>query len=282
MRGAAVAIAVAIWVGTGCGGGDGGPGGPADGAVRDGGGGADAARADGGTVHSDGGGLDGGGDAGGGAAADAGADAGPVSMPCTAEGECDPFDPESCPDGQSCRAEGGSGSTACMDLIDAPKAEGEACDTPLDCGPGLLCLIFGDEGARCHRMCPEGSIGFCGSGQACLGTVGHPCIRVCRPIPEPCDIYAQDCDDPDDTCTFARNPETGEPYTGCRPAGTQGHGEPCGGDAGTCGHGLVCIREGSETTCHHVCGPDGGEPECTVSGEECTGFARSWRVPYCR
>ncbi len=286
---------VAVWLGcvawlalgVGCGGEDdvprprdGGPGRDAmgmdaSGGTDGGGGGSDAGpETDGG-----GSGADGGADEDGGPATDGGTDGGPVSMPCTAAGDCDPFDATSCPDGQSCRP-ATSGASECMDIDASPAGEDEPCTTGQGCAPGLLCLDFGG-GFTCQRMCPEGSIGFCGDGKACFGSIGHTCIRICRPIPEPCDIFAQDCADPDDTCTFTRHPETDAPYTGCRPAGTLGHGDECGA-AGSCGHGLVCIRAGSTTTCHHVCGPDGADPQCTVDGEECTGFARTWMVPFCQ
>jgi len=224
---------------------------------------------------TDGGGTDAAGDDGGGGEEDGG----PVSMPCTAMGDCDPFDPTACPDGEACHPN--PSGTECAELTARTVGEGEECSARADCAPGLLCLDFGD-GFSCNRMCPEGSIGFCGEDKGCFGTIGDAGVRICRPIPEPCDIYAQDCPDPDDTCTFTRDPETDEPYTGCRPAGEQGHGEPCGGDDGSCDRGLVCIRGGDgSTSCHHVCDPD-GEPDCTAGDETCDGFAETWMVGYCR
>ena len=280
---------VAAWmaaVGMACGGDDDVGPGPGDGGTMDatggdGGGGDSGPRDDSGGVDGggvDGGGVDGGGSDGG--AGDAAADGGPVSMPCTPTGDCDPFDPSACPDGQSCRPSTVSG-TSCQAIIASPVSEGETCATAQDCAPGLLCLNFGD-GFTCERLCPDGSIGFCSDGQACTGTIGDACVQVCRPTPTPCDIYAQDCADPDDTCSFVRHPETTTPYTGCRPAGTQGHGDPCGGMDGTCGHSLVCVREGDVVSCHYVCDPDGGDPTCTEAGEACTGFARTWMVGYCQ
>ncbi len=211
---------------------------------------------------------------------DAGAvDGGPVSMPCMAMGDCDPFDPSACMAGQKCQVT--ATGTACVDLtMDPPLGRGATCGVDTECGPGLWCLSFGD-GFECMPMCPNGSIGACGADAACIGTVGmEACVRVCRAIPPRCDIYAQDCADPGDMCTFATNPESRENYTGCRPNGTLTLGEACGGDLGTCSRGLVCIREGMETSCRQVCGPDGAAPTC-ASGE-CTGLARSWGVPYCR
>jgi len=256
---------------------DGGPDGAAapDGAPRDGSGGMDAHATSDGGPRSDTGPIPDSGPAPDGS----GADGGPVSMPCMATGACDPFDPGSCP-GETCHP--GTSGTECVPYSTA-GAEGDACASGAECGPGLLCLSFGGSaGFTCHRMCPNGSIGFCAGGKACIGTIGtDTCIRICRPIPAPCDIFAQDCSDSTDTCTLASNPETGEPYTGCRPAGTQGAGDPCGGADGTCGHGLMCIRTDMVAACHQVCGPDGGTPTCSIAGESCSGFARTWMVPYC-
>ncbi len=217
-----------------------------------------------------------------GGAIDGGADAGPVSMPCTAAGTCDPFDPTACPSGESCRPSTTMGVT-CQATTASPAAENAPCASPQDCQQGLLCLDFGaGAGFTCQRMCPDGSIGFCGDGRACIGTLGGPCIRVCRPIAAPCDIYAQDCPDSADTCTFARNPETLAPYTGCLAAGTQASGDPCSGMAGTCDHGLVCIRDADgQPRCHQVCSPS-GTPSCTDATQSCVGMARTWMVSYCR
>jgi hypothetical protein len=253
------------------------------------------------TPAGDGGGIDGGGsdangttdagptdDAPGGDANDPGADSGPaidgsvdaaVRMPCTAAGACDPFDPTSCP-GQACRPT--ATGTMCSDLSATPVAEHGACARDSDCMPGLACLDFADGlGFVCYQMCPEGSTGACGAGAACTGTFGDVCIQACRPTPAPCDIYAQDCASPTDTCTFVRNPETSDPYTGCRPAGMQAEGDPCGGSAGSCGHGLVCISTAGRNTCHQVCDPD-IMPAICPTGEECSGFARTWMVGFCQ
>ncbi|MCB9592026.1 MAG: hypothetical protein H6719_04780 [Sandaracinaceae bacterium] len=205
-------------------------------------------------------------------------DAGPISMPCMATGTCDPFDVASCPAGQKCRVL--PTGAECQDLrMDPPLTEGASCASELDCGPALWCVNF-DGSFVCTAMCPAGSIGACGPDGACIGTVGaETCVRACRPVPARCDIYTQDCADAGDMCTLANDPETGEPYTGCRPNGTVGLDEPCGGSLGRCARGLICIREGADTTCRQVCGPAGGAPTCAAGA--CTGLARTWGVPYC-
>lgn len=216
---------------------------------------------------------------------DAASDLGPVSMPCTAVGACDPFVVDSCGAGFSCRPNPSTGMTECLAIAVDAKVEGAVCTYGGDCQPGLLCLNFGD-GFTCNRMCPRGSLGFCAGEARCFGTIGDTCVQVCRPRPAPCDIYAQDCPRVGDACSLATDPETREPYTGCRVAGTAVHGEPCGGTVGACAGGLICIREsvdgGYASTCKQVCGPDAGAPMCTFSAEACTGFARTWGVAYCR
>lgn len=240
-------------------------------------GGSDAGPAEDGGL-GDGGAGDGG--AGDGGAGDGGLDGGPVSMPCAPTGACDPFDASSCPSGQKCAVT--DMGTACEDLTAAPPlGEGETCTRDSQCGPGTWCVNFGG-GFECAAMCAAGSIGDCGADGACVGRVGaEMCVQVCRPISPRCDIYAQDCADAADACTLASHPETGERYTGCRPAGAQGLGDPCGGGMGTCDRGLICIRESGAATCREVC-REPGPPSCSVAGETCTGNARSWGVTYCR
>lgn len=246
---------------------------PMDGGTPDGGSDVDAEPSDAGASVTDAEATDG-----------SAMDAGPVSMPCMVTGGCDPFSTTSCAAGSLCQP-APDGGTACITGAPTLLAEGATCTFGDECTAGTLCLNFGD-GFKCQRMCPAGSIGFCAGETRCFGTIGDACIRICRPRATPCDIYAQDCMVATDTCTLATDPETGARYTGCRPAGMAGHLDPCGGGAGACGHGLICINEavdgGTASRCRFVCGADGGVPACTSAGEACTGFARSWSVPYCR
>lgn len=204
---------------------------------------------------------------------DTGSDAGP----CVAAGACDPFDPTSC-GAQACRPH--ASGTACEDVSASPAGLGMPCLHVNDCEPGLTCLTFAPEGPLCHRMCPAGSVGACDTGYVCTGTFGDACIDVCRPLPTPCDIYAQDCASATDTCTLVRNAETMMPYTGCRPAGTQDEGMPCGGLSGSCGHGLICVGGASATNCRQVCDPSLPTDPCPAP-TACTGLATTWGVHYC-
>jgi hypothetical protein len=201
------------------------------------------------------------------------------ACPCEPAGECDPFEATPCPGGDACRLS--SAGTECRAVTGTPELEvGEACPLFADadrCEAGTMCLDFG-EGLACHRLCPAGSIGACGSASACLpDVVGDECIGVCRPLAEPCDILAQDCADPDDTCAPASNPETGARYTGCRAAGPRAVTQSCGGGSGSCNHGLACLSG----ICRQVCDPEGGEPSCTVPGHECTATSSSYGFSYC-
>ncbi len=202
-------------------------------------------------------------------------------MPCTAIGACDPFDVSSCPSGQKCRVT--DTGTECQDLtMTPPLGEDETCVRDQDCGPTFWCVSFDAAvGFTCRPMCPEGSIGHCGPDAACTGSIGmEACVRVCRSIPPRCNIFTQDCADAGDMCTLTTHPETRENYTGCRPEGTLGVDELCGGSLGRCVRGLICVREAGVASCRQVCGLAGGPPACAAG--ECTGLSRSWGVPYCR
>lgn len=216
------------------------------------------------------------------ASTDTGPDAPRVSMPCTAAGACDPFDAAACGADMACRAGAMGAPTACAPTAAMVRAVGEACTVGNQCAGGSACLDFGD-GLRCQQLCPMGSIGACGPSAACNGTItgADPCIQVCRPLPERCDLYAQDCVDPTEACTLAVHPETEERYTGCRTAGTRTDGQPCGGGMGTCARGLVCITEMGVASCHYACDP-AVTPTTCPSMQACTGTARSWGIGYCR
>ncbi len=197
---------------------------------------------------------------------------------CVASGTCDPFDPTSCGT-MACHP--GATGTRCETVSATAVGEGATCASSSECQPGLVCLMFtAAEGFRCHSMCHARSIGECSAGRACTGTLGDPCIDVCRPMPAACDVYAQDCASATDTCTLVRNPETNAPYTGCRPAGTQNLGDPCGGTSGTCGHALICVSTSGMARCRHVCDPAMGAAMCSGT-DVCTGLATTWGVHYC-
>ncbi len=232
-----------------------------DAATRDGGrfdGGDDGGRRDGGSAD---GGL-----------SDARMDAAPA---CTPPGSCDPLQRVSpCPTDQSCRPDS-DGNFRCAPIEADPFNLGENCTTAASCARGLLCLNFGD-GFRCHGLCPADSVGRCPSGYACSGSLGTECVEVCRPAPVLCDIYRQDCPNSTDACVPTFEPETDEPITACRPAGTQGLGEPCGSAAMRCERGLVCVRSGGSQVCRELC-----TEETCAAGTSCVGTIAMWDITYC-
>lgn len=202
----------------------------------------------------------------------------PDSGPCMASGTCNPFDPTSC-GAMACRP--GASGTSCSAVSATPVSVGGTCARDMDCAPGLVCLTFPGEGPICHRMCPIRSVGACDTGYACNGTFGNTCIDVCRPTPAMCDIYTQNCASATDTCTLVRNAETNAPYTGCRPAGPQAEGQPCGGSNGSCGHALICVSTSGVPACRHVCDPSASSSPCTAPAT-CSGLATTWGVHFCQ
>lgn len=198
---------------------------------------------------------------------------------CVPPGECDPFGADGCGEGEVCVLRD-TGRTECREARDTADV-GEPCGRAEDCLPGLMCVNVGGE-ATCHQTCPGGSVGRCPAEERCSGSIGDDCVLFCRERPLPCDIYAQDCEDPGDACTFASDPETEERYTGCREAGPNGLGQPCGSEEGFCQEGFVCIRREGVSTCHEVCDADDPDVMCTDDAEECVGLSTGWMVTYCR
>jgi hypothetical protein len=202
----------------------------------------------------------------------------PVSMPCMAAGACDPFDPTSC--GAKLCAVGGDGNTSCITAAATLKGLGATCTTREQCAGGLDCVIIGaDPAATCQRMCPRGSIGFCGGEYRCTSLLAG-CVQYCRLRDVPCDIYAQDCAAAGTACSLSVDSETGARYTGCRSAGTAARGDRC--ETATCGKGLLCVREGSVSTCRQICTGDGGAAPCLAAGETCSGLTSTYQIAYCR
>jgi hypothetical protein len=201
-----------------------------------------------------------------------------VSMACTAPGACDPFDPAAC-GAQICRVQL-DGNTACVPGAATLKQAGAACASTTECGDGLDCVQLGDDpGFTCRRTCPKGSLGFCGGDLRCTNTFGG-CVQFCLPRDLPCDIYVQNCADPSRACTLSIDSETGERYTGCRPAGPGARGDRC--ESVVCGKGLLCVREGGVSTCRQICTGDGGALPCTAAGETCSGLTSTYQITYCK
>jgi hypothetical protein len=201
-----------------------------------------------------------------------------VSMACTAPGGCDPFDPAAC-GAQLCRVQA-DGNTACIAGAATLKQAGAACTFTNECADGLDCIQIGDDpGFTCQKTCPKGSLGFCGGELRCTSFFTG-CVQFCRPRDVPCDIYAQNCADTTKACALSLDSETGERYTGCRPAGPGARGDRC--ETVVCGKGLLCVRENGVSTCRQVCTGDGGALPCTGVGETCAGLTSTYQITYCK
>lgn len=198
----------------------------------------------------------------------------PPSTTCEPTGACDPFeDAGTCGD-EACQL--AASGLVCGAVDDGAGGDGEACTTARDCQRGLACMSL-SGGTRCVRLCPLGSVGHCGDDASCSGTTSAACVGFCRALPAPCDIFAQDCEDPAHACTLAINEETDERYTGCMPAGDGNEGSTCANVA-DCGKGLICVAN----SCVRVCqSGDAGNLACT-GGRSCTGTSQAWDIPYCR
>ncbi|MFI5307990.1 MAG: hypothetical protein ACHQ53_11585 [Polyangiales bacterium] len=205
------------------------------------------------------------------------------ACPCTPGGSCDPFGAMTCGAAETCRAT--TSGSMCQTLSSPTLAAGAACLATADqfaCAAGTLCADFGD-GPKCRTMCRKDTIGKCPSGQACTGAIsGEACVQVCQPVPLPCDPVAQDCASTSDTCTFASNPETGEPYMGCRPIGTRTLGQTCGGNNGSCGHDQVCVATSGTSICRQLCDSTAKSNACTETGKTCTGSSTLYQISFCQ
>jgi hypothetical protein len=165
-----------------------------------------------------------------------------------------------------------------------PKQEHETCGQQ-ECAPGLGCFSsYPGPDWSCQRLCPAGSHGRCGPGEVCGAESGYGCIMHCVPLLAPCDVYAQDCANPEEACTPTLNAESGQRYTGCLLPPASSEGDPCGPTTflPTCAKGLLCAVPSGMTdpSCRRICRP-GGTPTCPA-GQACTGvFGQGWDITFC-
>src|SRR5206468_4166085 len=208
----------------------------------------------------------------------AGTGAGGAGLTCGSSGDCDPY-ADSCGAGKVCLPRPSDGRTTCMTEAAVPKQEHEVC-VRQECAPGLACLSsFPEYDWHCQRLCPPGSHGRCGPGEVCGDAIGYGCIMNCVPVLQTCDIYAQDCANPEEACAPTMNVETGQKYTGCHLAPVIAEGKPCEVSSylPTCARGQICAFPSglTESSCQRVCRP-GGTPTCPT-GQACTGlFGGGW------
>ncbi len=143
-----------------------------------------------------------------------------------------------------------------------PEAEGQACSGATACQAGMLCIGTAASGF-CSRFCGTDADCPGGAGSLCLlelddGTgAAIPGVRLCT---ADCDPAAPGvgCPASMGCAIFEESMGAGRVFTGCRPAGTAGEGDPCVMDE--CGPGLFC----GSGTCYRWC--------TYPLGSECTGF----------
>jgi hypothetical protein len=204
-------------------------------------------------------------------------------VPTDPGGECDPFG-QDCPqseegDAQQCIPV--NGVPTCVTMRAEVAGEDEPCEGAPDCGPGMTCINWSDgRGQLCTVMCQRDSGEPCGPQKSCSSWIqSNEAIGLCAPLPDTCDIYAQDCAQ-GEACTFGRDPDTNDPIFVCEAAGDQGDGELCSNGNGRCQAGLICIREEDDMSrCHRVCPED----DAVCDNEQtCSGRSSTWQVTFCR
>jgi hypothetical protein len=160
-----------------------------------------------------------------------------------AEGVCCTSSAE-CAAGSGCTlvAIGGGApeTTACLDRVDMPRAEGESCTRRSlgddDCAEGLFCTPLGTTGMPvCRALCRADRA--CDVGFVCASAQTAPRMGACVGA---CDPFAAAGCGPGLSCgpTVAIGPEPLR--AACLVAGTAAEGEPC--EATGCAAGLFCAR----------------------------------------
>ncbi|MEO1272873.1 MAG: hypothetical protein AAFX99_32700 [Myxococcota bacterium] len=197
-------------------------------------------------------------------------------------GMCDPY-AQDCPESENGEPQ------QCVPIQGEPRciprnAQQVAAEQPCtggDCAAGLTCINWGgDRGQVCTQMCDRNTREGCADNFSCSAWVqSNDNIGLCLPRPVLCDIYAQDCPEPDQGCTFGRDPDTNDPIFVCATAGPQANGQLCSDGNGRCQAGLICIRtEGDAATCSRVCQNDN---DC-LGGQTCSGRSTTWDATFCR
>lgn len=195
---------------------------------------------------------------------------------------CDPF-AQDCAEGK-CVPNPEGGSTCLPDL--ESRSEGTECENIAQCAPRTHCVATsGDPVPRCRAICESNAADTCAGDLICAATLqNNPSIGICVFAPEPCDIYAQDCEAPD-ACIVMADPMGNGDGTFCGTPGDRTTGQPCGSANGECAGGFICLRLANAdfATCQPVCrdAADGPEVECPPS-LDCIGTAAASGVTFCQ
>lgn len=181
---------------------------------------------------------------------------------------CDPRSPDGCSAG------------SCVLWSDASSCEtspggfsaGMACETTMDCAPGLACFLDGTAGT-CGRVCCPGDAMACTDGAVCAGSGvlvdgTETSWGRCLP-PRTCDVLR-----PTETCEAREGCYIvdAEGNTQCLVAGTGGPGEACAAQQ-DCQPGFFCGGIGSMRRCVRICRLGAGE--CPESEGRCVAQAHS-------
>lgn len=178
-------------------------------------------------------------------------DLGPLDAgPGLGQPSCDPRDPASCPEGESCKALYGAAGAQFTCRFGGAAAEGEPCTFMLlgrgqffvdNCLGGLWCTEDGEgAGLACRPIC--GSPDDCATGEICRfvarGVPPFPYAGMCR-APDDCDATTGAGCPSGETCIAVPDFELQWGATYCEPVGPLGEGEVCGSTE-VCGEGLTC------------------------------------------
>jgi hypothetical protein len=99
--------------------------------------------------------------------------------------ECNPVVGGVCPSGEKCTigTDHGAPREICFPLAASPVSEGGTCSSVMmgsrvgdNCGPGLSCVVYPGEGARCRRPCFVRT--DCQSGSACIASTVSNTIEI--------------------------------------------------------------------------------------------------------
>lgn len=172
---------------------------------------------------------------------------------------------------------GGPATTACVDRVETPVAEGAACTRTGpgmdDCAADLYCTPLGEvDGAlACRALCRDET--DCASGEVCASAGTAPRMGTCI---EGCDPFDAAACGTGRSCQPLPVLGTSALGTGCASAGTGALGDLC--EATGCAAGLVCARTPTlELRCGRYCDdthPCEAPATCASLGDGALGACR--------
>ena len=164
---------------------------------------------------------------------------------------CNPLcDPTGCGAGTICTTDA-TGGLACMEPGTQPLRKG--CNEVSTCAAGA-CVKIANGSPKCRPFCTKNI--ECEEGEVCGSETTLPSgdkAKFCVPKPPKCDLFAQDCEKPEEACTLEQN------GTLCVKPGEEILGAKCAA-VDDCKKELVCVSD----KCHQPCSlkSGGGDPKC--------------------